>query len=137
MPTRRARPIPLILCAPLALAAGVALAAQQDVSQQDLARPDFAQAGAPGESAASQPPESHAPAAIGEAQDDTLIAWPCLDAPGCGEPALAGTPMISAQDSAKDPAQIEATPIPLPAALGLMGAALTALGLFMRRRRDD
>ncbi len=112
MSTRRARPSLLVLCLPVALAAGAALAARQDVAQQDLG-PQAAAAEAP---------------AV-ERSDDTLIAWPCLDAPGCE----VGAPDVATGPQAAGP--MEATAIPLPAALGLMGAGLTVMGLFMRRRR--
>lgn len=111
MSTRRARPSLLLLCVPAMLAAGVALAAQQDLAQPELSARE----------AASTP---------GEAQD-SLMAWPCLDAPGCalgeGAPAVAMAMQVA-------PQAMEPTAIPLPAALGLMGAGLTALGLLMRRR---
>ena len=46
---------------------------------------------------------------------------------GEGAPAVAMAMQVA-------PQAMEPTAIPLPAALGLMGAGLTALGLLMRRR---
>ncbi|MDF2233867.1 hypothetical protein P2H44_15005 [Albimonas sp. CAU 1670] len=123
MSTRRARPILTLTCAPalcLALSAGLASAVQQDPAEQ------------PGHLALVTAPDSTA-ASPGEAN---LLAWPCMEGPGCGDAGDAAA-RRAAEAAAAQKASMDATAIPLPAALGLMGAGMTALGLFMRRRRED
>ncbi|SFH69189.1 hypothetical protein [Albimonas pacifica] len=124
MSTRRARPIVLFACLPLALGAGAVLAAQQDLAQQDLSERRAA---------------SHEAAPGAAETEESLMAWPCLETPGCAvgpDPASGSAPASSvAAMVVSEP--VEATAIPLPAALGLMGAGLTVLGLIVRRRRPD
>lgn len=56
-----------------------------------------------------------------------LAQWPCLDAPGCDGAARAA---VAPGDEAP-----EATAIPVPAALGLLGFAMALLALVLHRGR--
>ena len=113
-----------------ALAVAVALAAV-------LARPAAAEA--PAADLSAQASSVPTPAARTAEADDfagllpeplvALAQWPCLDAPGCDGAARAAT---AAQPRDETP---EATAIPVPAALGLLGFAMALLALVLRRGR--
>ena len=65
---------------------------------------------------------------------------PCLEAPGCGRidaplmpDASAALREALAEDAALAEAPQDPSPVPLPAALALMGAAMAAFALLKRR----
>lgn len=65
-------------------------------------------------------------------------AWPCIDAPGCDRPDPGPALLIGDGAISTGPAPTaEASAVPLPAALTLLGMALSgaAIGLRARRRR--
>lgn len=58
-----------------------------------------------------------------------LMAWPCLDDPGCGEDEAPARIVATQAET-----EAEVAEIPVPAALGLFGFALAALAFAVRRR---
>jgi hypothetical protein len=75
------------------------------------------------------------PAFRGEAR--AVIAWPCLDRPGCDEaPAAPAAALGEAAAASSTAADARVAAIPLPAALTLLGLSLSALGVMMHRARS-